>query len=136
MAYMDFVWHFRGVPLLVLTLFVAGGVSAKRKPAPIVKPVIHNGVSYSASGDGRTEFVVARDATGGEELWRAKIYSVWIDPSLPGEHQIFISGLKLAGERLLIRDEAGRCYQLDLSKRSARGVSCSVYRAAPISKEQ
>ena len=136
MRYANFLKHISAVCLILSVIVVCVGVSAKRKPAPIVKSITHDRITYSAQGDGVTGYVVATGAISGEELWRAKIYTVRVNPALEFDvQQIFISGLKLAGERLLIRDEAGRCYQLDISKRSANGVSCSVYRAAPIPKD-
>jgi hypothetical protein len=83
-------------------------------------------VEYSASGDGATAYIVAKNLGDGKELWRVRVFRVQIDPTREHDVQeIFISGLKLDGNGLLIRNEAGQCFRVDLQKRSAKGVRCT-----------
>ncbi len=116
------------IVVLVLSLVAWPGISAKRVPAPKVAPVTQAGVTYSADPDGRTGYVVASDAKTGGELWKVKIYHVHINPFIEEDVQwIYITGLKLSGNALLIRNEAGRCYRLDLAKKSVRKDTCTEY---------
>jgi hypothetical protein len=117
-----------GVVLVVW--FTVSGVCAKRTPPPVVAPITHHGVVYSATGDGKAAFVAAVDEKTGQELWKAEVYRVQIDPTKEADVQtVFISGMRMSGERLLIQDEAGRCYRLDLETHQVQGTNCKKYRA-------
>jgi hypothetical protein len=112
-------------------------VLAKRIPPPLVPPITHAGVIYSAQHDGKTEIVVAEDEKSGSELWRAAIYSQRVDQTKEIDVQmIFIKGMILSGERLLLQDEAGRCYQVDLTTRKVEGVNCKKYRSLKPAKQR
>jgi hypothetical protein len=114
--------------LLILMLVAWPAISAKRVPPPRVAPVTRDGITYSAAGDGRSAYVIASDAKTGSELWRVKIYHVHINPFMEEDVQwIYISGLKLSGNALLLRNEAARCYRLDLAKKSVREDKCTEY---------
>jgi len=115
---------------VLIVWFTVSGAWAKRTPPPVVPPITHHGVVYSATGDGETAFVVAAEEKTGKQLWRAQVYRVQIDPNKEVDVQtIFISGMRLSGERLVIQDEAGRCYRLDLETRQVQGTNCKKYRA-------
>lgn len=115
---------------LLIFCFTVSGVCAKRTPPPVVAPITHNGVIYTATGDGETAFVVATNEKTGKELWKAQVYHVSIDPTKEADIQtIFISEMLLSGERLLIQDEAGRCYRLELVTHKVRGTNCKKYQA-------
>jgi hypothetical protein len=115
---------------VLIVWFAVSGACAKRTPPPVVTPITHNGVVYSATADGETAFVVAADEKTGKELWKAEVYRIQIDPTKEVDVQtIFISGIRLSGEKLLIQDEAGRCYRLDLETRQVQGINCKKYRA-------
>jgi len=93
------------------------------KPVP---PIVHEGVQYSASGDGKTGFVVATDISTGKEFWRVKIFRVhphwW-----KGEEDnqwVYISSLRLAENTLLIGNEKGQCFLLDLRTKHVKRESC------------
>jgi outer membrane protein assembly factor BamB len=93
-----------------------------------VKPIIKEGITYSAGGDGRTGYVIASEVRTGTELWRANVFHIHINPFVEEDNQwIYISGMKVAGTRLLIQNEAGRCYRLDLAKHSVKKENCSEY---------
>lgn len=100
---------------------------AKRLPAPIVNPIVFNGIEYSAHGDGKLASVVATDVAGRRELWRVTIFRVhphfW-----KGEEDnqwVFISSLKLLQNKILITDERKRCYILDLVRKHVSTVGCA-----------
>jgi hypothetical protein len=99
---------------------------AKRLPPPNVKPVLSNGVEYSAHGDGTHAWVAATEVATSKELWTAKVFSIhthwW-----KGEEDnqwVYISDLKLEPNALLIKDERERCYSLDLNTRRVKQEHC------------
>ncbi len=115
---------------LLMTCAVVAVAHAKRTPAPVVPPITHGGVVYHARGDGETAFIVANDEKTGNQLWKAKVYHVQIDPLKEADVQMmFIRGMLLFGEKLLIQDQAGRCYQLELETHKVQGTSCKKYRS-------
>ena len=63
-------------------------------------------------------FVVATDTRSRKELWRERIFTVRIDPALEGDVQdAFITSLVIEGGALLITNERGDRYALDLATR-------------------
>ena len=106
--------------LLALCAVLLAGVvpiAAKRSaPAPVA-PVVTNGIRYSAPSDAMA-FVVAADAGTSKELWRARIYEVRVDPNLERDVQeVFIVSLAVKDGFLLIANERGEKYALDLQTR-------------------
>ncbi len=64
----------------------------------------------------------ATDAKNGGKLWQVSVFETKIDPKLEEDVQwVFIVGMKLSGNSVLLKDEAGRCWQVDIeSKRVTR----------------
>lgn len=63
-------------------------------------------------------FVVATDVSSRKELWRVRIYTVQIDPTLEHDVQaVFITALSLEHGELVITNESGERYSLDLVTR-------------------
>jgi hypothetical protein len=104
--------------LLVFALIIALSTDAfaKRMPPKEVKPVVHDGVKYIANHDnGREGIVVAQDEKSGKKLWEAVIYKVKIDPNLEEDVQwVFISGMEITGDKLIVANEKRDLYSLDL----------------------
>ncbi len=95
----------------------------KRAAPKPVAPVVSNGVEYTAPVDAMG-FVVATDSATRKELWRAQIYKIVRDPNLEGDVQdVFITTLELDRTRLLITDERGRRFALDLKTRDVSPAS-------------
>ncbi len=89
---------------LLIALAIAPIALAVRVTPPVVKPVVLNGVEYSAHGDGIQARVVATEATTRKELWTAKVFRIhthwW-----KGEEDnqwVYISDLKLEPNNLFI----------------------------------
>ena len=102
---------------LCVVAFVTGAANAKRTVPGSVEPVTVHGVTYSAPATAMG-FVVAFDASSGRELWRQRIYQVRVDPSLERDVQdVFITSLTLRGGSLVIANEHGERYALDLATR-------------------
>jgi hypothetical protein len=103
----------------VLLAAVAASAEAKRGAAKVVEPVIIDSVQYSAPADpDLMGFVVATDISSGKELWRQRIYRVPIKPTLERDVQwVFITSLSRHDHSLLISNERGEHFTLDLTTR-------------------
>jgi len=114
--------------IVLATLLLAPVVVyGKRVPPKPVKPVVANGVTYSADGDGRAGYIIATENATGKELWRTRVYSVHIKFWMEEDVQwVYITNLKIVGNSLLIRNETSRCYDLDLTKRKSKQISCPM----------
>ncbi len=58
----------------VVNLLVGSSAIAKRDPIKPVPPIISTGISYSAEGDARNEYVFATEVSSGERLWKVKVF--------------------------------------------------------------
>lgn len=104
---------------LALAAFVLAPTpaSAKRAAPKPVPPLVTDSVEYSAPHD-LMGLVVATDVKTRKELWRERIYTVRIDPALERDVQdIFITALALEHGALVITNESGESYTLDLVTR-------------------
>lgn len=107
--------------VLVIALCKAEPALAKRAAPKPVAPVAYKGITYTAPNqDGTKAYVVASDSKG-KELLQIKIFDVPIDQRLEEDVQwVFITDLKPDGDFLLIRDEKGRCFAIDLSTHAVK----------------
>src|SRR5947209_1809154 len=104
-----------GVAWLLAT--TAENAVAKRSAPGPVEPVTIHGVTYSAPPDAMG-FVVATKGSSGSELWRARIYAIPFDPALERDVQdVFITSLSARGGGLLVTNERGERFLLDLQTR-------------------
>ena len=104
----------------VVLLFVgAASAEAKRGAAKPVEPVVIGSVRYSARAEpDLMGFVVATDISSGKELWRQRIYRVFMKPSLERDVQwVFITTLSRQDQSLLITNGRGEHFTLDLTTR-------------------
>lgn len=102
--------------IAALSLLSPSSAYAKRKtPAP-VPPVVWQGLEYRAPLDleqmGRVQ---AFDVSSGRQVWETRVYQVWIIPLLEEDVQwVFVSALQVLDGKLLVRNEDGKIYRLDL----------------------
>jgi len=107
-----------------IALFVGSALSKRAAPQPVALVVVGD-VEYSTAGDGRVQYVVARELNTPKELWKVEIFRTPINPQLEEDVQwVFITELKLVRKALVIRDEKSRCYLLDLSSRAVSKRHC------------
>ena len=109
--------------LVFIGLFmVPAVVLAKRIPAPVVAPIVYQGVRYTVPNDkGTKAYVVASDAITGKELWKETIFRKCICPCVEHDVQwVFIKQMRLDGERLIFVSERGKSYSLDLETRKVK----------------
>ena len=106
--------------LLAVCIFLIGTIApglAKRSAPVAVAPVVIQGVEYSAPHDAMA-FVVAKGVSSGKELWRVRIYEVRVDAALERDVQdVFITSLAAKDNSLLITNERGEKFTLDLKTR-------------------
>jgi hypothetical protein len=98
-------------------LLPAAPVAAKRSAPERVCPIVVGSVEYSSPG-WPMGFIIATDTRTRREIWRKRIYRVRIDPALERDVQdVFITSLTLVDGTLVITDERGRRYALELTTR-------------------
>ena len=100
---------------------------AKRVAPPDVPPVVFRGVRIEAIHWGRERnfkqnggYIAAFDPASGRELWTIKVYDVVYDPKMEEDVQdVFIRKMtKISPSGLLIVDEKGRSYRVDVKART------------------
>jgi hypothetical protein len=101
--------------------------SAKRVAPPDVPPVQLRKVRIEAVHWGRARgfnqnggYIAAIDPASGQELWTLKVYDVHYDPKMEEDVQdVFIRKMtRMSPSRLLIVDEKGRRYRVDVKRRA------------------
>jgi hypothetical protein len=118
-----------GTMALVAASVAMPGEAKRLAPDPVA-PVSFEGRRYEAIQFGKARglgqnggHVAAIDAASGRELWVRRIYAIRYDRGLEGDKQdVFITGLTLlpAAHALLIENERGARYRLDLRTRQVR----------------
>ncbi len=111
------------VALLALLLVPASAIAKRKAPSPVA-PVVWQGVEYRAPLDvehmGRVQ---AYDQRSGSMLWETKVYRVWINPLLEEDVQwVFISGMRIEGGKLVVRNEKGKTYRVDVGSGRVEGA--------------
>jgi len=107
------------VAVLILALAATALWAMRENPAPVT-PVVHNGVKYTAPMESMG-VVVAFNAASGAKLWEQKIYDVKIDPALEADIQyVYITTLAIQGNDLIVTNEVGARYAMNLSSRAVR----------------
>lgn len=84
--------------LVFIGLFmIPAAVLAKRIPAPVVAPIVYQGVRYTVPNDkGTKAYVVASDAITGKELWKQTIFRKCICRFVEHDVQwVFIKQMRL-----------------------------------------
>ena len=108
--------------MLAASLLLPVTALAKRIPAPIVEPVVHEGIRYTVPNDrGTVGYVVAWDVATGKQVWKKTIFRKCLCPCLEHDVQwVFIRQMRLDGQRLLLVTERDKVYSLDLKTRKVR----------------
>jgi hypothetical protein len=99
-----------------VTLLWPPAASAKRKAPSPVPPLIWQGVEYRAPLDlDHMGHVQAFELPSHRKLWETKVYHVWPIPLLEEDNQwVFVSGMRVQNGKLLVSNEEGKNYRLDL----------------------
>jgi hypothetical protein len=116
-AYFTSARVFRALAVLLPLFLMVTPAQAKRAAPKPVPSVVASSVEYSAPRE-QMGFVVATDTVSHKELWRERIYTVRIDPALERDVQeVFITSLVIENGALIITNERGDSYALDLVTR-------------------
>lgn len=114
--------------LILLMMSIFSLSYAKRIPPDNVPPVIYQGVKYVVIPWGYNEnnpnqnggYIEARDEKTDEKLWGLRVYDVYYNDNLERDAQdVFITSLSLddRNQCLVIQDERGKIYYVDIAKR-------------------
>lgn len=109
--------------LILFSIFVLPSVAlAKRMPAPVVEPLVHEGVRYTVPNDkGTVGYVVACEVATGKQLWKKTVFRTCICPFFEHDVQwVFTRQMRLEGGRLILVNERGKTYALDLTTRRVK----------------
>ncbi len=107
----------QALAILISCCFASTPAPAKRAAPKPVPAVVSDSVEYSAPHE-HMGFVVATDTRSGKELWRERIYTVAVNPALERDVQdVFITSLAVENGALIIGNERGDTYALDLARR-------------------
>ena len=93
-----------------------------------ISPIVHNGIEYTAPWSDRG-VLIAKDATTGAELWRVFVVGYGIDTRVETDVQeVYFKSMSLApsGKEILVTDEVGVNYLVDLQKHSASILNWAV----------
>ena len=93
--------------LLFVALIIPLLAWGKRVAPPVVRPVVLNGVEYSAHGDGERGWITATEINTHKELWIAKVFRIhthWWKGEIDNQW-IHVSYLELEQNALAIRWE-------------------------------
>jgi hypothetical protein len=116
-----------GSAFLALALSTSAAVAFAKRAAPKpVPPVVANGTRFTAPHNSMG-FVVATDIRNGDTLWSRQIYVVKINRAVEGDVQAcFITSLKLNSTKLIVTNESGNEYALDLRTLDVRPLKGSI----------
>ncbi len=112
------------IALAAATLLWPASAFAKRRAPSPVPAVIWQGVEYRAPLDvEHMGHVQAFKLSSGQALWETKIYHVWIMPLAEEDVQwVFISAMQIQDGKLLVRNENGKSFKLDLKTGRVEGA--------------
>ena len=101
---------------------------AKRLAPKDVSPVVVGAIKYTAphydkAFNNLAGYIMAIEVSSGKELWIKQIYKNNYNPSLERDVQdIFITSLKVKDNILIIANEKGEVYNLNLTDNSIKKV--------------
>ncbi|PWU18398.1 MAG: hypothetical protein C5B50_09425 [Verrucomicrobia bacterium] len=96
-----------------MLLFPTAAFAKRAAPHP-VPPVIWHGIEYRAPLD-HMGHVQAFDQASGRLLWDSTVYHVLIVPWCEEDVQwVFVSSMQIQDGKLLVRNEKGESFELDL----------------------
>ena len=112
---------------LVMLLFICFSASyAKRVLPQEVKPIMHKGIEYRAPHD-YMGCVEAWDIKSKEIIWRKQVYVIKHVLGVERDVQdVFIKSMQLSGNSLVIINEKGFKYKLDLKSLEVRTIKGSL----------
>lgn len=111
--------------VLPCLLLLSAPAFAKRTPAPVVQPVVYQGVRNEAPNDkGAAGYVEAWDVVSEKRLWKKTVFRKCICPLLEHDVQwVFIKRMWREDGRLILVTERNKTYALDLKTRRVQRIA-------------
>ena len=107
---------------IAVSLLWPASAFAKRVPPTPVPPVVWQGIEYRAPLD-HLGYVQAFETASGRMLWETEVYHVWFNPFMEEDVQwVFVSGMAVQDGKLLLRNEEGNVFRLDLATGQVEGT--------------
>lgn len=112
------------IAFAAMALLWPASAFAKRKAPSPVPTIVSQGVEYRAPLDvEHMGYIQAFELPSHRKLWETKVYNVRIMPLLEEDVQwVFVSSMQVQGGKLLVRNEKGRSYWLDLKTGRIEGA--------------
>ena len=90
----------------------------KKITSPRIESLIYRGIKFVAPNTVKEMgYVQAWDVGTAKKVWEKKVYSVFINPFLVDDVQwVFIISLNVEEGKLVVVDEKGREYKIDIPK--------------------
>ena len=130
--------------LVLASFFVLNRVEARRIPPKKVEPVMYDNIRYTAPVFSQSSnhkqlsgYIEAWDTRTNKKLWEVKVYDIKYDPGLDKDVQeIYITALKVEFGNLLVTNETGDEYEVELAtkKITKKSGQHSQSNSKPISK--
>jgi outer membrane protein assembly factor BamB len=112
------------IALAAATLLWPSPAFAKRRAPSPVPAVVWQGVEYRAPLDvDHIGHVQAFKLSSGQKLWESKVYHAWIMPLAEEDAQwVFISAMQIQNGKLLVKNEDGKSFKVDLKTGRVEGA--------------
>lgn len=115
---------------VLLALGVPQTAQAKRRPPPVITPVVKGGIRYVVPHFGALHgkeqnggYVQAWEVGSGKLLWDRMVYRVVYDGKLERDAQdVFITRISVAEQTLLVENELGERFEMDLGGGNVKAV--------------
>ena len=121
------------VAILLFICFLMGkGSVVEARPSPLeVEPAVYDNVKYTAphfleSSNHKqlSGYIEAWDTRTNKKFWELKVYDIKYDPGLEKEAQeIYITSLRIEMGKLLVVNEAGDRYEVELGTKKVKKIS-------------
>jgi hypothetical protein len=109
--------------IALMTGMVAMNAEAKRSAPKDVAPITKDGIVYAAPRD-HMGCVQAKNEKTGQSVWLRQVYVVKYDVQMETDVQdCFITSLRIDGDKLLVTNEDGGQFQVDLGTLAVKTLS-------------
>lgn len=120
-------------------LFLSYPVEAKRSAPKKAEPVVFQNIKYLAPAFTESNnhkqlsgYIEAWDTRANKKLWELKIYDIKYDPGLEKDVQeIYITSLRIEYGKLIVTNEAGEEYEVELATKKVTKRSGQHFEVKP-----
>jgi len=124
------------IVIISILFLISNSVEASRISAPEVQSLVYKGIKFIAPNTPeKMSYIEAWDIKTNTKLWELKVYEVKINPELKADVQwIFITSLYISVGKLIVVNEAGERYEVDIEAKKVVKEGMQTQRS--LSKEQ